>query len=121
MPQHSTKNTVSRPAYCKRCGRSTQHKVWDGRIAHCLECGIKIEPLKLIPNSVEVPIDCHCWLFKTPHDIKKHETSKLFRLMERDDRVGCVKCRTRYGHDGGEIPNRCTCGGKLVGLKELSK
>ena len=37
MPHHYPKDTTEAPYYCSRCGRPTQHRVFDGRLAHCLE------------------------------------------------------------------------------------
>lgn len=38
MTQHFTKNTVSATFYCPKCGRSTSHRIDDGRKGPCLEC-----------------------------------------------------------------------------------
>ena len=37
MPEHYTKNTLECTAWCKRCGRMTQHRVDGGRRGPCLE------------------------------------------------------------------------------------
>jgi hypothetical protein len=37
MSQHYTKNTLEDTHFCKTCNRRTQHKVSNGRLAHCLE------------------------------------------------------------------------------------
>lgn len=37
MPHHYPKDTTEAPYWCKTCGRTTQHRVFDGRLAHCLE------------------------------------------------------------------------------------
>jgi hypothetical protein len=37
MPHHFPKDTTEAPWWCKTCNRETQHRVFDGRIAHCLE------------------------------------------------------------------------------------
>jgi hypothetical protein len=37
MTEHYTRNTESATAWCNRCGRFTQHKVSDGRLAHCID------------------------------------------------------------------------------------
>lgn len=38
MSKHHTRNTVSFAAYCKKCGKMTQHRVDDKRKGPCLEC-----------------------------------------------------------------------------------
>jgi hypothetical protein len=37
MPHHFQKNIDEAPAYCNKCQRETRHRVFDGRLAHCLE------------------------------------------------------------------------------------
>jgi hypothetical protein len=37
LPHHYTKDVTEAPFWCNRCGRETQHRVFDGRLAHCLE------------------------------------------------------------------------------------
>jgi len=39
--EHYTRNTVSVSAYCKKCGKTTQHRVDDVRKGPCLECMAK--------------------------------------------------------------------------------
>jgi hypothetical protein len=41
--QHYTRNTVSVAAYCGKCGKSTQHRVDNGRKGPCLECIARLE------------------------------------------------------------------------------
>lgn len=43
MPHHFTKDTTEAPYWCKKCGRSTQHRVFGGRLAHCLEHGPDVD------------------------------------------------------------------------------
>lgn len=42
MKQHYTRNTVSAEAWCKKCGKRTQHRVdqdtMQGRLGPCLVC-----------------------------------------------------------------------------------
>jgi hypothetical protein len=37
MAEHYTRGTLEATRYCNTCCRPTQHKVSDGRLAHCLE------------------------------------------------------------------------------------
>ena len=41
MPFHFPKATTEAPWFCKKCGRETQHRVFDGRLAHCLEHSVQ--------------------------------------------------------------------------------
>lgn len=47
MTQHYTRSTVSADAYCKKCGKRTQHRVdsdqMQGRLGPCLECIARLE------------------------------------------------------------------------------
>lgn len=43
MGEHFTRNTVSVAAYCKKCGRQTQHRVDDRIKGPCMECMSKLE------------------------------------------------------------------------------
>lgn len=45
MPHHFTRDTVSAEAYCKKCGKRTQHRIDDRRIGPCLECIAKLDKL----------------------------------------------------------------------------
>lgn len=45
MTQHFTRSTVSAEAYCKPCGKRTQHRVDDRRLGPCLECMEKLDRL----------------------------------------------------------------------------
>lgn len=38
MTEHFTRNTVSASFYCGKCGKSTQHRIDDGRKGPCLDC-----------------------------------------------------------------------------------
>lgn len=38
MTQHFTRNTVSAAFHCAKCGKSTQHRIDNGRKGPCLEC-----------------------------------------------------------------------------------
>jgi ribosomal protein L44E len=38
VTEHYTKNTLECTAYCRPCGRFTQHRVDSGRRGPCLEC-----------------------------------------------------------------------------------
>lgn len=38
MPEHYTRNTLECTAYCRRCGKDTQHRVDSGRRGPCLAC-----------------------------------------------------------------------------------
>lgn len=53
MTQHFTKNTVSASFYCNKCGKFTQHKVSDGRKAHCLECAARLDQLHIESRNKE--------------------------------------------------------------------
>jgi hypothetical protein len=37
MPEHSTRNTEARSAFCNHCGKVTMHAVSDGRLGRCNE------------------------------------------------------------------------------------
>ena len=37
MPHHFQKYIHEAPAWCNTCARETNHRVFDGRLAHCLE------------------------------------------------------------------------------------
>jgi hypothetical protein len=67
MAHHSTRNTISRAKYCKRCGRQTQHAVSDRTIAHCLECGKVPEIYEFVSNSVEIEVPCECDKYPFAH------------------------------------------------------
>lgn len=43
MPHHYPKATTEAPYWCNTCHRTTQHRVFDGRLAHCLEHGPKVD------------------------------------------------------------------------------
>ncbi|HZW05358.1 MAG TPA: hypothetical protein VFF58_00490 [Candidatus Nitrosotalea sp.] len=43
MTQHFTKLTVSAAFYCGKCGKSTQHRIDQGRKGPCLNCIAKLE------------------------------------------------------------------------------
>jgi hypothetical protein len=43
MTQHFSANTVSASFYCKKCGKTTQHRIDDHRKGPCLECIDKLE------------------------------------------------------------------------------
>jgi len=43
MPHHYPKATTEAPYWCNTCNRTTQHRVFDGRLAHCLENGPKVD------------------------------------------------------------------------------
>lgn len=43
MGQHYTRNTVSVAAFCKKCNRSTSHRVDGVKMGPCLECIAKLE------------------------------------------------------------------------------
>lgn len=45
MTQHFTRNTVSAPFHCGKCGKVTQHRIDDRRKGPCLECIAKLEAL----------------------------------------------------------------------------
>jgi hypothetical protein len=38
MTEHFSRNTVSAPFYCGKCGKTTQHRIDSGRKGPCLEC-----------------------------------------------------------------------------------
>jgi len=38
MTQHFTRSTVSYSFYCPKCGKSTQHRIDNGRKGPCLDC-----------------------------------------------------------------------------------
>lgn len=38
MSEHYPKSTVEVTEWCKRCGKHTMHKVYDGRVQSCLVC-----------------------------------------------------------------------------------
>lgn len=67
MAHHSTRNTISRAKYCKKCGRQTQHAVSDRRIAHCLECGTEPEVYVPSSNTVEIDLPCECEAYPFAH------------------------------------------------------
>jgi hypothetical protein len=41
VSHHFTKDTTEAYEWCKPCNRLTKHRVYDGRLAHCLEHGPK--------------------------------------------------------------------------------
>lgn len=43
MTQHFTRSTVSSAFYCPKCGKSTQHRIDDGRKGPCLGCIARLE------------------------------------------------------------------------------
>lgn len=43
MSHHYTKATTEAMEWCSVCDRTTLHKVFDGRLAHCLEHGPKVD------------------------------------------------------------------------------
>lgn len=43
MTQHFTRNTVSAPFHCGKCGKVTQHRIDSGRKGPCLECIARLE------------------------------------------------------------------------------
>jgi ribosomal protein L44E len=43
MPQHFTSRTVSAAFYCKKCGKTTQHRIDSNRKGPCLECIARLE------------------------------------------------------------------------------
>jgi ribosomal protein L44E len=43
MGEHFPRSTVSVAAWCKRCNKSTHHRVDDRRKGPCLECIAKLE------------------------------------------------------------------------------
>jgi hypothetical protein len=43
MTEHYTKSTVAVQFFCKRCGRSTMHRVDKGRKGPCLDCLARLE------------------------------------------------------------------------------
>jgi hypothetical protein len=53
MPHHYPKNTTEAPAWCNTCWRQTQHAVFDGRLAHCLEHGPKVDAEGLSKTQAE--------------------------------------------------------------------
>ncbi len=38
MAEHYTRNTVTASCFCKKCGKTTQHRIDDRRQGACLEC-----------------------------------------------------------------------------------
>ena len=38
MTEHYTKQTVSASAFCRKCNRSTEHRVDAGRLGPCMRC-----------------------------------------------------------------------------------
>lgn len=38
MAHHYTHNTLGDQVYCKTCGKTTDHAVLNGRLAHCIPC-----------------------------------------------------------------------------------
>lgn len=45
MPEHYTKNTEECTAFCKKCGRMTQHRVFDGRRGPCIDPDYPVQEL----------------------------------------------------------------------------
>lgn len=43
MAEHYPRNQVSTDAYCKKCGKVTQHRVDDRRKGPCLKCIARLE------------------------------------------------------------------------------
>lgn len=43
MTQHYTRRTVSASAYCRKCGKQTQHRIDDRRKGPCLECIARLD------------------------------------------------------------------------------
>ena len=41
-PEHYTRNTVSCTVWCNKCGKSTEHRVDDGRRGPCNVCIAKL-------------------------------------------------------------------------------
>lgn len=44
MSEHYTKNTLEVTAYCKRCGKNTQHRVDGGRKGPCMDAAHGTNP-----------------------------------------------------------------------------
>jgi hypothetical protein len=88
---HLSKNTVSETYHCNKCGRSTPHRVDDGRKGPCLVChpdsAVKQKAVIPTPEGVE-EIDplCTCLL----------GSALLFAVEDQrraDDRAACTKIR----------------------------
>jgi hypothetical protein len=43
MSEHFTRNTVSAPFHCGKCGKTTQHRIDDRRKGPCLDCIARLE------------------------------------------------------------------------------
>jgi hypothetical protein len=52
MTQHFTRNTVSAPFYCGKCGKQTQHRIDSGRKGPCLDCMARYDAT---PKAVKEP------------------------------------------------------------------
>ncbi len=39
MTEHFTRNTETATVWCAKCGRSTEHRIDDGRVGPCLDEG----------------------------------------------------------------------------------
>jgi hypothetical protein len=50
MTQHFTRNTVSAEFYCGKCGKFTQHEIWDRRKGACIPCKERLEKLHNVPK-----------------------------------------------------------------------
>jgi hypothetical protein len=80
--QHYTRLTVSATAYCRKCGKSTSHRVDGTRRGPCLECIARLEPGGIRPAPVATapdplwPMACYCAAYSFPHH---HESGAIRR------------------------------------------
>jgi ribosomal protein L44E len=87
--QHYTRATVSAPRFCRKCNKTTQHRIEDRKLGACLECidrqedeyrkrhGLppierkKPNAMPAIEELIEYPCTCNaianCWDPPRPH------------------------------------------------------
>jgi hypothetical protein len=53
MTQHFTRNTVSAPFYCSKCGKQTSHRIDSGRKGPCLDCMARYDAM---PKAEKVEV-----------------------------------------------------------------